>query len=200
MRKFCSRFILNVAVMAVCGILMACSNQIAQDNEKQKAKMPIALEDFWITEDSEYANGLKFVTGLEIVLPEEWTGKVVLDADIGPERDPYVNTLMVCEKTNAEKHCGVLFYIEFATYDKGVISYTSNTVLGLYKQGDTEYVLSLFEPHDLQYVEGDAEKKAAYENLFSQIDEIQVVTKNMVGFTPCTIDDLEWLRDESETD
>lgn len=49
-------------------------------------------------------------------------------------------------------------------------------------------------------MEGDEEKKAAYEELFSKIDEMQIMTERMEGFTPCTIDDLEWLRDESEAE
>lgn len=160
----------------------------------------VSLEDFWKTGDYEHTNVLQFATGLEIALPKEWIGKVVLDTDIGPQQNPYSNTLMVCEKTNAKNQCGVLFYLDLTEYDKDSVSYTMNTVLGLYRQGDKEYVLSYLEPRDLQYVEEDEEKQAAYEELFSKIDEIQIVTEHMEGFTPCTIDDLEWLRDEAEAE
>ena len=193
MRKIYSYFILNAAAVLVCGILTACSDQVVQDNQNQETKTPVALKDFWLTEDSKNDNVLKFATGLEIVLPEEWVGKVVLDSDTGPENDPCVNTLTVCEKTNAEEQCGILFYLELTNYDRDVMSYTFSTVLGLYKQGDTEYVLGFMKPRDLQYVEGDEEKKVAYEQLFSEIDEVRIVTESMDGFTPCTIDDLEWL-------
>lgn len=93
-----------------------------------ETKAYILLEDFWETGDFENTNVLQFATGLEIVLPKEWIGKVVLDTDIGPEHDPYGNTLMICEKTNAENQCGVLFYLDLTEYDKGYVSYTINTV------------------------------------------------------------------------
>lgn len=191
-KKF-SLCVMAAAIVSACGMLAACLGRAAQLDEKQETKEPVPLEDFWKMEDSESGNVLKFATGLEIVLPEKWVGKVVLDTDTGPEDDPCVSTLVLSEKKNAEEQCGVLFYLELTNYDKDYMSYTFDTVLGIYKQGDAEYVLGYLEPRDLQYVEGDGEKKAAYEELFSLIGGVQIVTQNMEGFTPCTIDDLEWL-------
>ena len=39
-----------------------------------------------------------------------------------------------------------------------------------------------------------------YMRNFFLIDEVRIVTVFMEGFTPCTIDDLEWLRDVWELD
>lgn len=201
MRKKFRYCLAIAAIVSTCGILAVCLGGVIPDGGTQETKASIPLEDFWKTEDSESAGVLKFSTGLEIVLPDEWVGKVVLNTNLGPEHDPICNTLTLSEKlNNEESQCGDLFYLELYEYEKGYISYTVSTVLGLYKQGDTEYVLSYLEPRDLQYVEGDAEKKRAYEELFFLIDEVRIVTENMEGFTPCTIDDLEWLRDEGELD
>lgn len=200
MRKKFSCIVI-AAIILVSGIIATYLYSAVRNTTVKEAKAPISLENFWETEGLENTNVLQFVTGLKVVLPEEWAGKVVFNTDIGPEYDPYVNTLAVCEKTNnAKQQCGVLFYLELFKYEKGNTSYTMSKVLGIYKQGDNEYVLTYMEPHDLQYIEGDEEKKTAYEELFSQIEEIQIVTESMAGFTPCTIDDLEWLRDEAELD
>ncbi len=152
----------------MCGIFVACSGRVIPDGGTQETKVSISLEDFWEMEDFESAGVLKFATGLEIVLPDEWGGKVVFNTDLGPEHDPNCNTLTLREKiNNEESQCGDLFYLELYEYEKGYVSYTFSTVLGLYKQGDTKYILSYFEPRDLQYVEGGAEQKKVYEELFS---------------------------------
>lgn len=200
MRKKFSCIVI-AAIILVSGIIATYSYSAVRNTTVKEAKAPISLEDFWETEGLENTNVLQFVTGLKVVLPEEWAGKIVFDTDIGPEHEPYINTLIVYENTNyAAQQCGVLFYLELFKYEKGYMSYTMSNVLGVYKQGDSEYVLTYMEPRDLQYIEGDEEKKAAYKELFSHIDKIQIVTQNMAGFTPCTIDDLEWLRDEGELD
>lgn len=201
MRKKVRCCLAMAAIVSTCGTFAACSGGAVTDDRTQEAIASIPLEDFWKMEDSESAGVLKFATGLEIVLPDEWVGKVVLNTDLGPEHDPIGNMLTLSEKlNNEESQCGDLFYLELYAYEKGSMSYTVSTVLGLYKQGDMEYILSYLEPRDLQYVEGDAEKKKAYEELFLLTDEVRIVTEHMEGFTPCTIDDLEWIRDEGELD
>lgn len=150
MRKKVRCCLAMAAIVSTCGTFTACSGGAVPDDGTQEAIASIPLEDFWKTEDSDSAGVLKFATGLEIVLPDEWVGKVVLNTDLGPEHDPIGNTLTLSEKLN--------------------------------------YILSYLEPRDLQYVEGDAEKKKAYEQLFLLIDKVQIVTEHMEGFTPCTID------------
>lgn len=158
------------------------------DYQKLLAQEDTVLpKDFWKMEASGSDDRLKFATGLEIVLPKEWNDKVVIDFEYG--------TLTVSEKSNAQDRCGVLFYLRLRPYERGYMSATVDTVLGLYRQGNDEFVLCYLEPMDLQYVEGDDEKKQAYEKLFSLLDSVQIITENMDGFTPCTIDDLEWLEE-----
>ncbi len=144
-------------------------------------------KDFWKMEASGSDNRLKFATGLEIVLPKEWNDKVIIEFEY--------STLTVSEKSNARDKSGVLFYLRLIPYERGYMSATMDTVLGLYRQGNDEYILCYLEPMDLQYVEGDEEKKQAYEELFSLLDSVQIITENMDSFTPCTIDDLEWLEE-----
>lgn len=187
MRKKIYFYARVIAVIFMDGMLTACSSQTFQPVETQEEKNIVLSEDFWKMEDSGSDNRLKFATGLEIVLPKEWTDKVVIEIEY--------STLIVSEKSNAQDKCGVLFYLRLSPYERGYMSATVDTVLGLYQQGNEEYVLSFLEPMDLQYVEGDTEKKAAYEKLFSLLDSVQIITENMDGFTPCTIDDLEWLEE-----
>lgn len=158
----------------------------------------ILIDDFWkeVYVDS---NTLKFATGLEIIFPDSWIEKTVYDVDIGPVNNPTSTTLSVYEKTNAEVNgSGVVFYLHLFLHEEGEIQYIYETdnVLGLYKQGDKEYILILATPHELPYVEDNEECKAAYEELSSTFNSVIIKTDDMIGFTQYDNDDLEWVQYE----
>ena len=125
--------------------------------------------------------------------------KTVYDVDIGPVNNPTSTTLSVYEKTNAEVNgSGVVFYLHLFLHEEGEIQYIYETdkVLGLYKQGDKEYILILATPHELPYVEDNEECKAAYEELSSTFNSVIIKTDDMIGFTQYDNDDLEWVQYE----
>ena len=129
------------------------------------------IEDFWKEDSTDSNNALKFVTGLEIIFPDSWNEKTVHSVDTGPANDPTSTTLIVCEKTNAEEKTGVLFYLHLWIHAEDEIQYIFDVdkVLGLYEQGDKEYILVLAMPRELCYVEGDEERKSAYEECGSAV-------------------------------
>lgn len=156
----------------------------------------LLIEDFWKEDSTDSNNALKFVTGLEIIFPDSWNEKTVHSVDTGPANDPTSTTLIVCEKTNAEEKTGVLFYLHLWLHEEDEIQYIFDVdkVLGLYEQGDKEYILVLAMPRELCYVEGDEERKSAYEELSSTVDSVIIKTDNMTGFTQYDNDDLEWIQ------
>ena len=159
------------------------------------ANTPIPLENLWDIESAGDDHIFKFATGLELVLPENWIGKVVFDTDLGP----ISHALVVREKTNWEAaNCGDLFYLNFCLYEEDANIMTYGTVLGLYKQGDTAYALILEEPGDLSYVEGDAAFKAAYEEVRADFDSIQIKTNDMSNFIELNVQDLNGIREDTD--
>ena len=156
---------------------------------------PIPLENLWDIESAEDDHIFKFATGLELVLPENWIGKVVFDTDLGP----ISHALVVREKTNWEAaNCGDLFYLNFCLYEEDANIMTYGTVLGLYKQGDTAYALILEEPGDLSYMEGDAAFKAAYEEVHADFDSIQIKTNGISNFIELNVQDLNGIREDTD--
>lgn len=171
-------------------------NDDAKTTDIQNPNNDILIEDFW-KEAKVDNNDLKFVTGLEIIFPDSWNGKTVYSVDAGPVNDPISTTFIVSEKTNAEMDgSGVVFYLHLFLHEEGEIQYIYGTdkVLGVYEQGDKEYVLILATPHELPYVEDNEECKAAYEELSSTFDSVIIKTDDMIGFTQYDTDDLEWVE------
>ncbi len=165
-------------------------------------KMPtgntdINISRFWEEETTDEENTLKFITGLEIILPDSWNGKTVYDVETGPKNAPTSTTFIVSEKTNAEADgSGVLCYLTFYLHEEGEEQYIFETdrVLGLYEQGGKQYVLVLELPREMMYMEGNAELQTNYEALSACTDLIQIKTDEMSGFTECSADDLEWIE------
>ncbi len=157
----------------------------------------IDISQFWDEEAPYVENTLKFITGLEIILPDSWDGKTIFESSAGAASAPSSATFTVCEKTNAEADgSGVLFYLSFYLHEDGEEQYIFETdkVLGLYEQGDKQYVLVLEMPREMMYVEGNAELQANYEAVSADIDLLQIKTDGMSGFTECGADDLEWVE------
>ena len=154
-------------------------------------------EDFWKIEDissekNAAEKGVKFATGLEIVYPDIWWGKIELKTD--------VNTLAVCEKENADVGIGGdLFYLRFyENENETVVIYDWDKVLGLHQQNGKEYVLVQDFPGDRCYSEDEQLLIDAYMELKNTIDNVVVKTDNMTGYLECGIDDLDWVQYESE--
>lgn len=157
----------------------------------------LSIEDFWKIKDNGSEKngtekGVKFATGLEIVYPDIWWGKIELTTD--------VNTLAVCEKGNADVGIGGdLFYLCFYEHDNDtVVIYDWDKVLGLYQQGGKEYVLVQDFPEDRCYSEDEQSLIDAYMELKNSIDNVVVNTDNMTGFLECGIEDLDWVQYESD--
>lgn len=197
-----------VLVLAgVCLMLFACgkngnsatSIDLSETvhSETPEDNRDIEISRFWEEEMSEEENTLKFITGLEVILPDGWKGKTVYDVSTGPLNDPVSATLIVSEKTNKEADgSGVLFYLDFYLHEEGEEQYIFETdrVLGLYERGGREYVLVLEMPREMMYAEGNAELQANYEALSAYTDSVQLKTDKMSGFTECSADDLEWVE------
>lgn len=177
------------AVSSMTGIKVSQGASLRQD---------IPIENLWDMVDSGNDNILRFVTGLEIILPESWSGKIITETDWGPVHAPTSNTLVICERTNAEEGVGGdLFYLCFDLYRDGYDLVITGTVLGLYEHNGQQYVLTLAMPGSLCYVEGDEERKAAYEELSNEVKSVRINVDQMQIFFQCGIDDLEWVHDWS---
>lgn len=144
------------------------------------------------------ASVLDFATGMQIILPEEWNGRVA--AEIEPGLGDEYGTLAVCEKSNMEANVGgVLFYLyyvdrsEFTEEPYEIWGGGISKVCGVYRQGNREYALIFELPREMNYVEGSAEMQKAYEEVSAFVDKVQIVTGNMSGFTECGVDDLDWI-------
>lgn len=160
-------------------------------------ELSLSIEDFWEIEDigsekNGTEKGVKFATGLEIVYPDIWWGKIELTTD--------VNTLAVCEKGNADAGIGGdLFYLCFYEHENDtVVLYDWDKVLGLYQQGGKEYVLVQDFPGDRCYSEDEQSLIDAYMELKNTIDNVVVNTDNMTGYLECGIEDLDWVQYESD--
>lgn len=154
----------------------------------------LSIEDFWNVEENEPSNTLTFATGLKIVLPQEWVGKILIDTHIASV-NPRNNTLIVREKENAEAGAGGdLFYLDLLllTDTTQINVYPSDTILGIYTQGNAKYAFILQIPREMNYVEGDNEMKKLYEDFSSDVNSVQIITENMAGFEKVSEEDLDW--------
>lgn len=146
--------------------------------------------DFWKVEDTGKEN-VQFSTGLKLVYPENWQGNTVLREESG--------IVAFCEKGNADAGIGGdLFYLCLIERTQGTIVLSDwSKVLGLYEQGDREYVLVQDQPGDRCYSEDEQSLIDAYQTLSGTIDDVLIKTDNMQGFTECGIEDLDWVQYES---
>ncbi len=158
----------NKKIAILLGVLLitlnnaACGQAVESINSEKEYSL--SIEDFWKIEDIDSEKnatekGVKFATGLEIVYPDIWWGKIELTTD--------VNTLAVCEKGNADAGIGGdLFYLCFYEHENDtVVIYDWDKVLGLYKQGGKEYVLVQDFPGDRCYSEDEQSLIDAYMEL-----------------------------------
>ena len=139
-------------------------------------------------------NILNYSTGMEIILPKEWNGKVKIST--GDNGD----TLIISEKRNEEAGAGgTLLFLQFvnrsaaSVYPLEIFGPKLETVLGVYQKENQEYALIRSLPRDMNYKEGDEELKQVYENTFALVDQVQIITENMPGFMECGIDDVSWI-------
>lgn len=154
------------------------------------------LEDFWGIETNE-DNTVKFVTGLEMIVPDEWRENIVYETE---SDNSSFNRLLVCEKENADAGLGgILFCLEYVEYTENpTVIMDGDMVFGLYEQGDKEYVLLLTWPGDRQYSEDNQVLINAYIELSSIAENVTVDTNQMSHFTEKDISELEWIIYESD--
>lgn len=161
------------------------------DPASEKSAGQPSFADFWkITKEEE--NRVFFATGLRLTCPDIWNGKVLYETDTYDT----VNTLLVCEKSNAEAGVGGdLFYLNFYLYDKEdsqVELLETEKVLGRYRAGEEEYILTFDTPGDRTYAENDPPLEEAYLELSGLIDQVEIDTGGMEDFTVCTLEELGW--------
>lgn len=148
------------------------------------------------------ANVLQFTNGLRLILPEAWNDKIVL------EKNDSINTLYISEKNNANADGGgelvQLFYVSHSedgltfSADNPFTIYGENAqknhkVLGVYRTEDNEYALIYTRYSDTDYTNEDPKLRKDFQALYRYVDEVQVITDNMPGFTECGLDDLDWI-------
>lgn len=198
----------GLLIISVLLLMTACGNEKQKANLnfqndigiKEETKEFMESKDLW--ELSDMGNGstqniLNFATGLQIVFPESWNDKIIIE--IEPEAEEYGGGLIVCEKSNAEANAGgVLFYLKYYLKDEDAIDpfeiFHMDKVLGVYEMDGEEYALILELPREMNYVEGSDEMQEAYEKLSDSVGEVQIKTDNMIGFTRCEIDDVGWIK------
>lgn len=158
---------------------------------------------FTPADDMASTGNLRFMNGLEVFLPKEWAGNVVAEIFYAPGEGNNSDTLIVCEKSNAEAGAGgVLFYLHYI--DKDYYEFSADMpyqmfgeqidrVIGVYRPDGHEYALVFELPREMNYVEGNEEMRKAYEDAFAFVDDVRVATGNMKDFVECRVDDLDWV-------
>lgn len=170
--------------------------EASEPAESLTGQAALSMEDFWKPEGETNGSAITFVTGLEIILPEDWAGKTVLSTDWGPEHHLTSSSVFICEKTNAQADVGgILFRLDFYLHEEGAeyAIFGTDKVMGTYKQGDAEYALIFGLPREMNYVEGDEAMKEAYESLSASVDRVQIKTDAVSGFTECDAEALDWI-------
>lgn len=117
MKKRGVLFISVLFLMSACGNEKQTTDLKTQNDISIKEETQKSLESIDLWEPSHMAksskqNILNFTTGLQIVLPESWNDKIIIEIEPGTEE--YGGGLIVCEKSNAEANAGgVLFYLKY---------------------------------------------------------------------------------------
>ena len=184
--------------------------------EGEGARLPVLVDTFSAAEvkinfwdripssDGTNANVLQFTNGLQVILPEAWNDKIVLE-EIGSD---CASTLAISEKNNAEADGGGylanLFYVSHSEDD---LTFSADDpfqifgenarkifkVLGVYRRDDKEYTLIYARYPYADYTNEDPKLCKDYQDLYRYVDEVQVITDNMPGFTECSLEDLDWV-------
>lgn len=173
--------------------------------------------DFWKFDDSvseTEANVLRFQNGLQLILPEAWIGKTLLEispacrsAATGSDDYRLENRLAVYEKNNAEAHYGgELIFLDYIRRVELPYSIYGNKaaeiyrVLGVYRQDDQEYALIYakypeggYSADDRNTAPDDPKLQKDYQDLYDLADDVQIITDQIPGFTRCDVHDLDWI-------
>ncbi len=141
----CLLFTLLSSILAGCakdaGNISAGDSSVIMSEEGDvwdtNSLVTLKLEDFWKIETNEN-NTVKFVTGLEMIVPDEWRENIVYETE---SNNSSFNRLLVCEKRNADAGLGgILFCLEYVEYTENpTVIMDRDIVVGLYEQGDKEY-------------------------------------------------------------
>ncbi len=172
-------------------MLTACSKE-----KTDSVPESVGGTGYWkhsVIDNAETETNLYFDNGLEVILPLEWSGKIVTSIE--------GNTMLFCEKENAQESAGgVLFslsYINGITFSDSKqyeVYEKMESVLGIYKESDNiECALVLSLPRDMNYVEQNEEMKKLYDDAYSFVDQVHVITDNMKDFVPLTVEDIAWI-------
>lgn len=146
-------------------------------------------------------DGLSLATGMQVELPKEWNGKVITKAVSGTDNNG--TTLVFMDKEAQEGGVtGALCYLEYvnrkiASDQEPYEVFPGDRVLGTYKMGNQEFALIFELPMEKDYVAGDEAAVRHHKKLYALVDKVRVITKDMPGFTPCEIDDLNWVTCDS---
>lgn len=177
--------------------------------------------DLWAFDDAAdgaRSNVLQFQNGLQIILPEAWIGKTMLEIAVSDPSDikRIENRLSVYEKNNAEAHFGGelfhMFYVgkyvnDDFTFDAeqpfsiyGSKAAEIYRVLGTYRQGEQEYALIYakypeggYGTDDTNVSPDDPQLRKDYQDLYALTDDVQIITDRIPGFTKCDLNDLDWI-------
>lgn len=162
-------------------------------------------DSFWeLAPETDFSTGntVYFANGLQITLPEEWAGRIVIEVSYAPGVGNSSDTLAVCEERNAQAGVGgVLFYMHYI--DKDYYGFSPDEpyqmfgehvdrAYGIYERDGHEYALIFELPREMNYAEGNEEMQKAYEDMFASVGKVQVITDNMENFTPCGVDGIDW--------
>ena len=184
--------------------------------EGDGARLPVLVDtfraaevrnDFWdiipSSGDTD-ANVLQFTNGLQMILPEAWNDKIVLeemDSDSAP-------TLVISEKNNAKADGGgALINMFYVSHSEDGLTFSADNpfqifgedaqkihkVLGVYRRGDKEYALIFTRCPDVFYTNEDPQLCKDFQELYGYVDEVQVITDNIPGFMECGLEDLDWI-------
>ncbi|MDE7266079.1 MAG: M56 family metallopeptidase [Lachnospiraceae bacterium] len=148
------------------------------------------------------ANVLQFTNGLQLILPEAWNDKIVVE-EIDSTR-----TLVISEKNNAKADGGgALVNLFYVSHSEDGLTFSADNpfqifgedaqkyhkVLGVYRSQDNEYALIYTRCSDAFYTNEDPKLRKDFQDLYKYVDEVQVITDNIPGFTECGLEDLDWI-------
>lgn len=192
----------------ICCILVLTACQQKNEDEliteetlredKSDKEMFSKKNGYWQEKDSASEKVLNFVTGMKIILPDEWVGNV--EISVWPSLEDYGGKLAISEKQNLEAGAsGDLLYLDYVNKkiaeNEPYQIFDTETVLGVYKPNEEiEYALILELPREMTWVEGDKNMKEIYDQFSGQIEELQIITEDMPGFIECSISDVEWIE------
>ena len=184
-----------------------------EDIEDAGARLPVIIDTFSAAEAVKNSfwdivsssgetdtNVLQFANGLQLILPEAWEDKIVLE-----ELD---SLLVISEKNNAKADGGGnLVNLFWVGHSENGLTFSADNpfqifgenaqkihkVLGVYRREDNEYALIYTRCSDAFYTNEDPKLRKDFQDLYMYVDEVQVITDNIPGFTECSLEDLDWV-------